>query len=331
MPKTPTSNLGDQIDILTIGDCSIDLMLKVPDNASEIEQLNGITGAQPKMCFYHGSKIMVESFSTSISGNSVNVATGTALLGLKTAIYTETGADANADKISEELKGFGVDTSLLIKNKGIDTALHAVIIYSGERTIFSYHGKRHYSIKNWGKPKFIYYSSLGEDFEKFQSELVEHVKKSKVGLAFNPGTFQMARGVDSLTNVLAVTDILFVNKEEAQRLTKSPAGSDTMDLHKKLLAFGVKLGVITDGKNGASAYDRVKLFTQTAFIDNRKIVDMTGAGDAFSAGFIAAIIYGKNLQEALAWGTTNSAAQIKVVGSVGGMLTRTQLEKLIKL
>jgi sugar/nucleoside kinase (ribokinase family) len=322
-----------KIDLLTIGDCSIDLFMKVPDRAAGITQV-GIDGVQT-MCFSHGSKIMVDGFQSSIAGNAINVAVGTKMLGLNVAVYSETGGDANADKIEYRLKKEGVDTKFLIKNQGTETALHAVIVFAGERTIFSYHGKRNYKIQKWDKPKFIYYTSLGEGFEQFQKELVEYLKKnSDIGVIFNPGTFQMAN-VDALKDILEVCDILILNKEEALRITNSSLPTFGMkndlkdeihDLHRKLQKMGPKLTAITDGERGATACDGNKMYSEAIYDEKRPVVDKTGAGDAFSAGFVAAIIHGKKLEEALKWGTINSACQIKVVGSVEGMLTLREME-----
>lgn len=306
----------------------MDLFMKVPDRADGIAQV-GTDGIQ-RMCFNHGSKIMVESFQTSISGNAINVAVGAKLLGLSVAVYSETGDDANAEKIEKKLKESGIDTNFLIKNKGTETALHAVIVFAGERTIFSYHGKRTYKIRDWGKPKFIYYTSLGEGFETFQKELADYKKKNpEIGLIFNPGTFHMAKGVEALTNILKVCDILILNSEEAVRLTLAPREDETIDLHQKLQSLGPKLTVITSGDNGATAYDGKTLYKQEIYSDNRLVVDKTGAGDAFSAGFVSAIINGKKLDEALKWGAIDAGNQIKVVGPIDGMITRMELEQLL--
>jgi sugar/nucleoside kinase (ribokinase family) len=314
-----------KIDLLTIGDCSIDLFMKVPDRAAGITQID--SNGMPSMCFNHGSKIMVEGFETSVAGNSVNVGVGARMLGLSVAVYSETGDDANAEKIETRLKKDGIDTKFLIRNQGTETALHAVIVFAGDRTIFSYHGKRTYKIREWEKPKYIYYTSLGEGFEDFQKDLVEYIKKnSDVGLIFNPGTFHMAKGIDALKNILEVCDILVLNKEEAVRLTSAPIEDEPLDLHQKLQKFGPKLTAITDAGNGSTAYDGQNLFKQGSYSDGRPIVDTTGAGDAFAAGFVSALIYGKKLDEALKWGAIDAACQIRVIGSVDGLLTRQELE-----
>lgn len=313
-------------DLITIGDSDIDLFMKIAnDTLVEDDSEN-----RPKICFYHGTKIPVEQFETSVAGNALNVAVGCTKLGIKTALYTEIGDDQNADKLIEELNSFGVETDLVSKNEGTLTDAHTVIVYEGERTIFSYHGPREYTIKDWDTPKWIYYSSMAKGFENFQEELVEYIKTTRVGLAFNPGTMHIKLGLDSIKKVLNICDILFLNKEEAELFcsTDKTKSVDELTLHKSLCKMGPKLSVITNGSKGASAYDGSDFVLQESFSDDRTIIDTTGAGDAFSSGFMSAIIYGKNLKEALKWGVINSGSSIKEMGALKGLIDKKTIEKL---
>lgn len=313
------------MDLLTIGDVAIDLYMKV-ESGTELETSEQNTG--PKICFIHGSKIPVEHFETAVAGNALNVALGCKTLGLQTALYSELGEDANADRVISELADRGVDTKFCIKNANTPTNVHTVIVYGGERTIFSYHEKRNYKIQKWDKPKWIYYTSMGEGFENFQTDLLTYLKTNTgIGVAFNPGTIQLRKGINAFKEFLAVTDILFVNTEEAKLLTDE---YDVGDMHIKLQKYGPRMTVITDGKNGASAHDGSMLVQANAYSDSRPVVDKTGAGDAFSAGFLSAIFYGKNMREALLWGTINSGCVIKEIGASRGLLTKDQVQKIIE-
>jgi sugar/nucleoside kinase (ribokinase family) len=312
-------------DIVTIGDSSVDLFMKI-EGDGVIEETDG---DMPKICFFHGSKIPVDDFETTIAGNALNVAVGTKMLGIKTVIYSEIGDDQNTVEIYKGLRKIGVNTKYLRVNKETSTDVHAVIVYKGERTIFSYHGDRTYKVKNIPKSKWIYYTSMGDGFDVFQRELIEHLKNSKVGLAFNPGTIQMRAGVDRLKNILGHTDILFVNKEEGERI----AGIETEDvkeLHKKLQELGPKLTVITDADKGASADNSAEYETHEIYSDDKPLLDMTGAGDAFSSGFMSAIIRGKSLKEALSWGIINSGSVIKEIGAIRGLVDKKSMEELVK-
>ncbi len=313
------------MDLLTIGDIAIDLYMKISDKDGLPEEGRG--GA-PKICFFHGSKIPVEHFETAVAGNSFNVAVGGQKLGLKAAIYTEIGDDENGEKVEKELEKLGIETNLCVKTRGDNTNVNSVIIYGDDRTIFSYHAKRTYQVRKWKKPKWIYYTSMGDGFEEFQKGLNMYVQKNKgVGIAFNPGTIQMKRGLLSFKDFLGVVDILFLNKEEAVALV---GAGEPEELHKKLRGLGPKMTVITDSKNGATCDDGNGIKHQPSYSDERPVADKTGAGDAFASGFLSAIFYGKPAEVALKWGVVNAGSIIKEIGTTKGLRTKNEIEDIIK-
>ena len=304
-------------DILVIGDCDIDLYMKVAREA--------LSESEGKVCFFHGTKIPIEEFKTNIAGNACNVAVGCNKLGLSTSVYTELGDDANADIFINKFRKLGIDTTFCIKNPNTSTNVHPIIIYNNERTIFSYHEVRKYKVKEWSKPKWIYYTSLSKGFEVFQTELVDYLKKNPdIGVATNPATFQLKAGVDHLRNFLAVTHLLFVNKEEAQTLTENV--TEVRKLHEYLHELGPKITVITDGKNGASVSDGNSFETTPSIVPSKDIADKTGAGDAFSSGFLSALFYGKSLKTALKWGALNSSNVLTEIGATKGLLTKGDMD-----
>jgi sugar/nucleoside kinase (ribokinase family) len=312
-----------ETDLLAIGDSSIDLFMKIdPEFVANPEDKEN-----PEICFYHGSKIPVEKFETSIAGNACHISLACAKLGMQSTIYTELGEDSNGERIISELSKNGVNTSFCIKNKGTPTNVHSIIVSGkgGERTIFSYHEKRNYKIYAWPKPKWLFYSSLAKGFDGFQANLVDYLKKNpKIGVAFNPGTQQLREGIDSLRNILEVTDILFVNKEEAQRLTNVKEQS-IEKLHEYLHALGPKLTVITLGMQGSTAHDGTKMLSREIYQEDKEIVDKTGAGDSYAAAFLAALYFGKNLETAMKWGAINSSHVIREIGAIKGLLNKEQL------
>lgn len=306
------------LDLLTIGDSSIDQFMKVEEGSAD--ELQG------EICFLHGSKVPIESFATSIAGNALNVAVGTTLLEVKTALYTEIGDDVNADRIINELKHLGVHTDYCIKNKGSLTDVHPIVVYNDDRTIFIYHAKRNYELRNWPTPKWIYYSSVGKNFGDFQNELIEYLKSNPdVGVAFNPGTYHLKSGLDAISDFLKVTHLLILNREETIQLVGE--GKDE-ELHKKLQKLGPKLTVITDGNKGASAYDGQEFISMPAYEEAEPVVDKTGAGDAFSSGFLSAIIHNKSLEQAVKWGLINSSSVIRIPGAVHGLINLEEMEDL---
>ncbi len=310
------------MDILTIGDSCIDVTMHV----SNADEVNMSGSDKQQICFVHGSKIPVDKFYSAVGGNSVNVATGCNRMGLKTAVYTEIGDDANGNLIVDELNKLGINTEFCIKNKGEVTNVNSIVVHNYERTIFSYHAPRNYKVRDWEKPTFLYYTSIGEGFEKFQMELIDYIEKNRdIGIIFNPGTQQMKAGYNSIKEFLEVTNILILNLDEAVRLVgEKPLPKMHIDLQK----LGPKLTVITDGKNGASGFDGENLVKVSAYTDGREVKDKTGAGDAFSSGFISAIFHKKPLKEALGWGSINSFGEITKESAGTGIFNKKEMEKI---
>ncbi len=88
--------------------------------------------------------------------------------------------------------------------------------------------------------------------------------------------------------------------------------------------------VITDGLNGATAKDSNGEFVQKGIYDNgQPVLDRTGAGDAFSSGFMSAILLKKSLKEAVAWGIVNAGSRVRVIGASNGLLDREEMEKRV--
>lgn len=313
-------------DILLVGDTSIDEFMLIDDASVSCD----INHEHCKISFDYADKVHVKQFKISVAGNAPNVAVGCATLGMKPAVYTELGDDYNADLAIDTMKERGVDTTYCIKNSGTPTNVHPIAVFQGERTIFSYHEKRDYKLQDWEKPKFLYYTSLSEGFEEFHDELHKYVKENKdIIFVVNPGTMQMKVGIDKLREMTPRIDVLFVNKQEAQGLVGEEL--EVKDLHKRLFDMGVELSVITDSTNGASSYDGENIDQIGIYQVEEKILDKTGAGDSFAAGFISAMHYGKTAKEAMKWGAINSSGVITKVGAIEGLRTKEKIEKLLKV
>ena len=313
------------IDILLVGDTSIDEFMLIDDASVSCD----VNHEHCKISFDYADKIHIKEFKISVAGNAPNVAIGCATLGMKPSVYTELGDDHNATLALETMKERGVATKYCIKNPGTPTNVHPIAVFQGERTIFSYHEKRDYKMGKWDTPKFLYYTSLSEGFESFHDELHEYVKKEKdIIFVVNPGTMQMKTGINKLREMAARIDVLFVNKQEAQGLVGEEL--EIIELHNKLSEMGIKLSVITDGINGASTFDGEKVKQNGVYKTGKKVSDKTGAGDAFAAGFIAAMHDGKGVEEAMKWGTINSSGVVTEIGAIEGLRTKEEVEKLLQ-
>ncbi|KKQ40773.1 MAG: hypothetical protein US59_C0047G0001, partial [Candidatus Levybacteria bacterium GW2011_GWB1_37_8] len=170
---------------------------------------------------------------------------------------------------------------------------------------------------------WVYLTSLGNAWLDAYNKTVDFIKETKSSLAFNPGTLQIESGKNSIENVLSVTDLLFVNKEEGEKLLGYPQGQKSIEeIITNLQKFGPKIVVITDGRNGSFAIDEEGKILREEILETT-VVEKTGAGDAYSSGFLGAILHKKSTREAMSWGNKNSASVIEKVGATSGLLYKT--------
>ena len=260
-----------------------------------------------------GSKILVHGLKSDIGGGATNTAVAFSRLGLNTGCVCKIGDDNNGLDVlnmfkREKIKFLG---SIAQSETG-----ESIILDSREhnRTILTFKGPGN-SIRLSELPKiktkWLYYSSvLGESF-KTQIALA---KKLKAKLAINPSEYEV-KALD-LRPLLKLTEILILNKEEAQLLCKKYKKKG--DLLSCLREFGPKIVVVTDKNKLAYAYDGEKKYSIKP--NNVKVVERTGAGDAFASGFVAGIVAGWDIDKCLRLGLKESESVIRYFGAKNKLL-----------
>lgn len=318
--------LMSSFDALCIGSAKIDIFLSILEGNPYVL----LNKDAKKLCVSYGQKIPVDECSLQLGGNACNVSIGLAKLKIKTAITAELGKDEFSQKIINGLQSENVNTDFLLQNPNNPSSFSVILSFQKERTIFSKHIEREHNFSFDGiSTKWIYLTSLGQKWEKVY-QLAETFAKSKgAKLAFNPGTLQLHEGYQKIKNILALSDILFVNKEEAQEIISSYDGTriDSIEeLLKKLQTLGPKIPIITDGENGSFAVnEKGEFFTQE--VVSTLIVEKTGAGDAYASGFLAAMLSNLPIQTAMRWGTLNASATMAILGAQNGLLSREEMEQ----
>ncbi|KKR88023.1 MAG: hypothetical protein UU34_C0001G0020 [Candidatus Curtissbacteria bacterium GW2011_GWA1_41_11] len=320
--------MDGKFDIITIGDSTVDTFIKIHEASIECD----INKKDCKICVEYGGKIPVESISYGIAGNAANVAAGCATLGMKTAIYTQLGHDWQGTMIKSALEKFNISSDYIVIDENKSSNLSVVLTYQGERTIFVYHQDWSYSLPKLGATSWVYLTSLSESFtdSNIIDEVTHFIDKSRAKLVFAPGTYQIKANVKRFKNTLERCFIFICNLEEAKDILEIEAGEKLPngEILDKLHALGPQIIVITDGEEGSYASDGQKYLKLGVF--PTKLVEKTGAGDAYAAAFIAALNRNLNLGEAMVWGTINSAHVIREVGAQNGLLNLDGVERYRK-
>ncbi len=123
--------------------------------------------------------------------------------------------------------------------------------------------------------------------------------------------------------------MLACNLEEAQAIS----GLSTQSVPKLMAGLhelGPKIVVITDGPKGSFASDGKQLWAMPIYPDPAPPLERTGAGDAYTSTFVAALVAGKDIPTAMAWGSINSMSVVQEIGAQAGLLTQDKIEVFLK-
>lgn len=319
------------LDVLSVGDIVTDAFIKLEDDQAKVSKDD------------KGNKLITMPFGVKIPydhvevlnavGNAANASVSFARLGLKSALHANVGNDQAGRDMLTYLEKSKVDTRLMKVNPGKVSNYHYVLWYKEERTILIKHEEYTYHwphLRPDEMPKWIYFSSISRNALKFHDELAEWLERHPdVKLAFQPGTFQIEMGAKRLAALYKQAEVLAVNREEAV-LISGGNYKDVDDLFDRLHALGPKIVVISDGPDGAYASDGTQRLKMPIYPDPSPPFERTGAGDAFTSTFVAALIHGADIEGALQWGPINSMSVVQHVGAQKGLLTEGQLSKLLQ-
>lgn len=312
-----------QYDLITIGDSTIDTFIRIHEATVECD----LNKKDCKICLPYGSKVPVDAIAYGIAGNAANVAVGASRLGMKTAIYTNLGNDDQGKRIQDELLKNGVSDEYIVASRDKPSNLSVVLTFQGERTIFVYHQDWFYSLPQLKVCSWVYLTSMAQTFtgSTIMDDVCKYADKVDAKLVYAPGTYQLKADLKRFPRVLERCDLLIVNMEEAMKILGIDVSSfpQVKDLLNKLILLGPKMAVVTDGTEGSYATDGEQFFK--AGIIKTPVYEKTGAGDAYSAGLVAALAGGLDLKEAMVWGTINAAWAISVIGPQRGLLTKSEL------
>ncbi|TSC62810.1 MAG: Sugar kinase, ribokinase family [Parcubacteria group bacterium Gr01-1014_48] len=315
------------IDFVAIGDITTDAFIRLKQSEAHVVETDG----RKEICMSFGDKIPYEKVDiVRAVGNSPNAAVGAARLGLTSAVVTIVGDDENGRECVASLQASNVRTDFITVQKNIETNYHYVLSYGAERTILVKHHEYDYQLPDIGEPTWVYVSSLAENSLPFHHKIAAYLAEHpNIKLAFQPGTFQIKLGYDKLKDIYARSELFFCNKEEAERiLNRPPEKIET--LLEGIRNLGPKIAIITDGPKGAYTHDGNEIWYMPMYPDPAPPTNRTGAGDAFSSTFTSALILGKTIPEALAWGPINSMSVVQYVGAQRGLLARETLEAFLE-
>ena len=311
-------------DIITFGSATRDTFLRLKKDNYRILESESPTGKD--LCFSLGSKIFIEGLHISSGGGGTNTACTFSNQGFNVAYCGKIGNDKRGEAIIEDLKRFKVDTGFLKKDKNHLTAYSVILsLPHKERTILVYRGACHFMTEEdipfskFKKAKWFYLAPLSEESAELFGPLVRFAEKNNIKVISNLGNSQIKLREEILKPILKKIDILILNLEEASLLSKIPIQKEK-EIIKKLLSRTKGIIVITKGMEGSVICDGKYIFR--AGIPSVLPFEKTGAGDAFSSGFLSGLLKKNDIKYAIQLATANATSCIQKIGAKNGLLKK---------
>lgn len=316
-------------DVVSLGDVVTDQFIRLPTDS--VKARSDDRGRWIEIPL--GAKLILDDDPPAVSGGSAaNTSAAMARLGLRVGLASFVAHDQIGVDILNSLRAEDVDTGLVHVDAPPHTIRNFVLSYGGERTVLVRHADFNYRWPGFRAndvPAWLYVSSLGPDALEYLDEVADWLDAHPaVHLAFQPGTFQIESGVKRLARLYTRADVLLCSHLGAAAIVGD--GHDAMVTLDSLLALGPRRVVVYDDAGGAIAAELTQRLRVAPFPDTEAPVDRTGAGDAFAATVVAALIHGRSLSDALSWAPVNFMCVSHQLGAQAGLLREGELTNLLQ-
>lgn len=335
-------------DVITIGSATKDAFIET--DAANIVSVAKKESNSAFMAYPYGSKIEINAFNVAFGGGAVNTACNFAGLGMKTASIIKIGDDSTGKDIVKMLQDKGVSTDAVVIDGEDNTGFSVILLsFQGDRTVLAHRGpnatitEKDVNFEMIKNSKWLYIAPLNGESTEVLDLIADFAEKNDVNMAINVGTSSIKRGEKYLKKILKTAEVVLMNSEEASMLTKIQVRPnsktenfsdckihpDIKEMLKHLKSTKAKIVVITDGGNGAYAYDGKTFYQCDEF--PAKVVSTLGAGDAFASTFVSVLHKTDwNIEKSLKYASINAASVVGKFNAQDGQLSFDEIEKRAK-
>lgn len=266
-------------------------------------------------------KIDIDKIVYGIGGSGVDAAVAFARHGHESILYSSIAKDAAGEAVLRLLDKEGIDSSYMDCSSRGQTGTSIILLDSktSKKTALTSLGASK-SLENFDvtdleliQPEWLYITTLNGDFKTLE-RIMSKAKAGDIKIMFNPGPKELAEP-KKLINLFKHLDIIIVNKKEASNLVP---GVMLAELLSHLNNY-VETAIVTDGQMGGIASNRVETY-RFGIYEDLKVKDVTGAGDAFGAGFLAHLTAGKSFRTSLIFASANATSVVSKIGANAGVL-----------
>jgi len=259
-------------------------------NMDRIYRVNRLAGADEES--------YIKEVAESCGGSAANTIIGLSRLGMKTGFLGKVARDREGKILRNNLGKEGVDTrALIISPEGRSGTVHGFVDGEGERALYVDPGVNdqvklpEIDYAYTANCNLLHLSSFVGGSIKAQEAVLDRIPDD-IAVSMDPGMLYAHKGLKSLHKLLTGTDILLLNQQEVEVLLP---GLEFEEQVEALLDYDIKILAIKNGSEGCFVSDGDEYHQIYAFEVSCK--DTTGAGDAFNAGFIYGILYGRSFKK----------------------------------
>ena len=303
--------------IVGIGSALVDILTRI-DNDGILEELNIPKGSMQLVDEISSATIesKLENYESSMApgGSAANTIHGLATLGIESGFISYVGKDEIGRFFEESMNSAGVKPLVFHSDTASGTA-RTIISADGERTFATNLGASielnesnitDDLLKNWD---YCYVEGYLIANRPLFKKAIETAKKNGCKVVLDLASFNVVEANrEFLNELLPQIDILFANEEEAKALTQMSAEDS---LH--YIADKVEIAIVKVGKKGSL----IKRGEEIVTIGCNKVdvVDTTGAGDMYAAGFLYGLINNYDLERCGIIGNHLAESIIQVIGA----------------
>jgi ribokinase len=285
--------------------------------------------------FYCVNKIAREGEESSIlsvneapGGSAANTIVGLARLGAKVGFIGKVAHDHEGELLLTDFKLENVNTEgIVVADHGHSGTASAFIDVKGERALYV-HPSVNDSLTldeinfNYAKQtKFLHLTSMYEKPFQAQKKLIDELPNVKV--SFDPGEIYARKGLSKLKPIVKRSFVVMPSENELTMLT----GQSFKEGAATLLKQGARIVAVKLGEKGCYITNGKENYVIPPI--KTKIVDTTGAGDAFCAGFLHGQIKNKDLYECGRLGNFVASKCISKVGARTGLPRASDLSRFV--
>ena len=256
-----------------------------------------------------GEEIKTDRFTSTIGGGAVITAVKAARLGMRTHLISALGDSAMARLKSERVRVTN------LRKKGEPHAITAALSTGHDRAFVTYNGintrleERLALVIPRASANHVHLCFYPHDCSQWRA-IVEKLRKQGVTTSWDFGWNEPLTNDRGLVDLIDALDFVFVNEHEARLYTASPTLEASIPHWRERKA----ITIIKVGEAGAVwvAPNREILVAAP----KAKVVDTTGAGDSFNAGFLVAWMQGKGPEQCLRAGNKVGAQSTRRAGGI---------------